>query len=121
NLPRDWGGLLLLIGPFLAKEDDEIGLQARPLCTECGARGVVQPVDALIADPEANPGALATLTCKEFIGIGFQRAVLPDLGAFRHVEGIIRVDSDSRGVHFWPMESEGQRQNCKGHLLAEQR
>jgi hypothetical protein len=43
NLPADWGRLLLLIGPLLAQEDDEIGLQACPLCTECGARGVVPP------------------------------------------------------------------------------
>src|SRR5262249_632462 len=59
NPPREWGGLLLLIGPFLAQEDDEIRLHACPLCTECGARGVVQPVDALITDPQANSRALA--------------------------------------------------------------
>ena len=74
---RHW--LFYKVRPIVAQKDDQVWFETGLLRTTRGLGGVVQSIDPIFTDPQADPGVLAPVLCEERERVNRSRPILPRL------------------------------------------
>jgi hypothetical protein len=112
-LPDGGRRLFHEIRPIVAQKDDEVWLETSLLGTTRRLDGVVQSIDSIFTDPQADAGVLAPMLCEQHERIHRPGPILPRFVVPFHVQCVIAVDPDKLGILGQTADRKCERENDK--------